>query len=127
PTISTIVDLGYVHKRGSALVPSWTAFSVIRLLEEHFGRYVDYTFTARMEYDLDQIAAGEMDRQDWLSGFYCGAAESADGLIHTVESRGDIDARAVNSMPVGEGSTLRDGRDGTDLEETLPDAAEEAR
>src|SRR5699024_7023500 len=46
PTISTIVDRGYVHKRGSALVPSWTAFSVIRLLEEHFGRYVDYTFTA---------------------------------------------------------------------------------
>ena len=107
PTISTILDRGYVRKRGSALVPSWIAFSVIRLLEEHFARYVDYEFTARMEDDLDQIAAGQMDRRDWLEGFYFGQAESAQGLKHTVENLGDIDARAISSIPVAEGITLR--------------------
>lgn len=125
PTISTIVDRGYVRKRGSALVPSWTAFSVIRLLEEHFGRYVDYTFTARMEDDLDQIAAGQMDRQDWLAGFYFGSEQTAAGLKHTVENLGDIDARAINSIPVAEGITLRVGRYGPYLEQALPADAEE--
>ncbi|MDN6350338.1 MAG: type I DNA topoisomerase [Yaniella sp.] len=125
PTISTIVDRGYVRKRGSALVPSWTAFSVIRLLEEHFGRYVDYTCTARMEDDLDQIAAGQMDRQDWLAGFYFGSEQTAAGLKHTVENLGDIDARAINSIPVAEGITLRVGRYGPYLEQALPADAEE--
>ena len=120
PTISTIIDRGYVRKRGSALVPSWIAFSVIRLLEEHFSQYVDYKFTARMEDDLDQIAAGKMDRQDWLSGFYFGAADSAEGLKETVENLGDIDARAINSIPVAEGITLRVGRYGPYLEQALP-------
>ncbi|WP_022869417.1 type I DNA topoisomerase [Yaniella halotolerans] len=125
PTISTIVDRGYVRKRGSALVPSWTAFSVIRLLEEHFGRYVDYKFTARMEDDLDQIAAGQMDRQDWLAGFYFGSEQTVEGLKHTVENLGDIDARAINSIPVAEGITLRVGRYGPYLEQALPADAEE--
>src|SRR5699024_8994160 len=71
------------------------------------------------------IAAGEMDRQDWLSGFYFGAAESAEGLKHTVENLGDIDARAVNSIPVAAGITLRVGRYGPYLEQALPADAEE--
>ena len=64
--ISTILDRGYVTQRGQALVPSWIAFSVVRLLEEHFGDLVEYDFTAEMEDDLDHIAAGEADRVDWL-------------------------------------------------------------
>jgi len=104
--ISTILDRGYVFKRGTALVPSFTAFAVIGLLEQHFGRLVDYGFTASMEDDLDSIANGERERVDWLTRFYFGAADgSADGalglkeLVH--ERLGDIDAREVNSIPIG--------------------------
>lgn len=133
PTISTIMDRGYVKKRGTALVPSWTAFSVIRLLEEHFDRYVDYDFTARMEDDLDKIAAGEMERAAWLEAFYFGAEhaaqtdddQAADGLKSVVENLGDIDARAVNSVHLTDDITLRVGRYGPYLEKALPADASE--
>ncbi|MFC7401224.1 type I DNA topoisomerase [Citricoccus sp. GCM10030269] len=125
PTISTIMDRGYVTKRGNALVPSWTAFSVIRLLEEHFGRYVDYDFTARMEDDLDRIAAGEVQREAWLQTFYFGAESSQEGLKAVVDNLGDIDARAVNSIPVAEGITLRVGKFGPYLEKDVPADAPE--
>src|SRR5699024_11568482 len=81
-TISVIVDRGYVLRRGQALVPNWVAFSVVRLLEEHFDRLIDYDFTAGMEADLDRIAAGEADRVDWLTGFYFGREESEIGRAH---------------------------------------------
>ncbi|TLP71832.1 type I DNA topoisomerase [Nesterenkonia sphaerica] len=121
PTISVIMDRGYVTKRGSALVPSWTAFSVIRLLEEHFGRYVDYDFTARLEDDLDQIARGEIEREAWLQGFYLGAPSGEEGLKKVVENLGEIDARAVNTIEVAEGVEVRVGRYGPYLERPNPD------
>jgi DNA topoisomerase-1 len=77
--IKTVQDRGYVWKKGSALVPSWVAFAVIGLLERHFGRLVDYNFTAAMEDELDSIASGSQQRTDWLSGFYFGAEGSAGG------------------------------------------------
>ena len=64
--ISTIMDRGYVQVRSGSLVPSWTAFSVVRLLENSFGPYVNYEFTAQMEEDLDRIARGEESRVEWL-------------------------------------------------------------
>ncbi|WP_420799105.1 type I DNA topoisomerase [Nesterenkonia muleiensis] len=121
PTISVIMDRGYVTKRGSALVPSWTAFSVIRLLEEHFGRYVDYDFTARLEDDLDQIARGEIEREAWLQGFYFGAATTEEGLKTVVDNLGEIDARAVNTIEIVEGVEVRVGRYGPYLERPNPD------
>ncbi len=96
--LSTIQDRGYVWKKGGALIPSFTAFAVVTLLEQHFPNLVDYAFTARMEDDLDSIAAGEQERVPWLTRFYLGA----EGLRQTVEDKlGDIDARAVNSIPIG--------------------------
>lgn len=114
-TMSTIIDRGYVTKRGQALVPSWLAFSVTRLLEENLSRLVDYDFTAEMESDLDRIAAGAQDRKEWLTQFYFGDGES-NGLKGLVDGLGDIDARAVNSIDIGEGITLRVGRYGPYLE-----------
>jgi DNA topoisomerase I len=70
--ISTIINKGYVTKKGSALVPEWIAFTVTRFLEENFGHLVDYEFTASMEADLDRIALGELDRSTWLKNFYFG-------------------------------------------------------
>ena len=99
--MGTITDRGYVWKKGSALVPSFTAFSVVNLLELHFPKLVDYAFTADMEDDLDRIAAGEEEQVPWLQRFYFGA-EDDPGLKEKVSSRlGDIDARAVNSIPLG--------------------------
>ncbi|MFC7404436.1 type I DNA topoisomerase [Georgenia alba] len=117
-TISVIVDRGYVERRAQALVPTWLAFSVVRLLEDNLPRLVDYDFTAEMEADLDRIAAGEAERVSWLAGFYRGDA-SADrpGLKNIVADLGDIDARAANSIDIGEGITLRVGRYGPYLEE----------
>ncbi|MCW2601060.1 MAG: topA [Frankiales bacterium] len=108
--ISTIQDRGYVWKKGSALVPTWLAFAVIGLLEQHFGRLVDYGFTASMEDDLDDIAGGNGDSVPWLTRFYFGSDEGkAGGLARqgglkklTSEGLGDIDARAVNSIPIGQ-------------------------
>jgi DNA topoisomerase-1 len=104
--INTIQERGYVWKKGSALVPSWIAFSVIGLLERHFGRLVDYDFTAAMEDELDRIARGEQQRTHWLSGFYFGgdigpedSVGRSGGLKKLVGSGVDnIDAREVNSI-----------------------------
>jgi DNA topoisomerase-1 len=98
--IATIQDRGYVWKRGSALVPSFTAFAVVGLLERHFGDLVDYAFTARMEDDLDEIANGDEEAIPWLSRFYFG---NGDVGLHSVvnEQLGEIDAREVNSIPIG--------------------------
>nr|WP_241429023.1 type I DNA topoisomerase [Agrococcus sp. ARC_14] len=113
--IDTIVRRGFVTQRGGALVPNWIAFSTIKLLEDNLGDYVDYDFTAEMLADLDRIADGELDRQDWLQRFYFGS-EVRPGLKSTVENLGDIDARAINSIPVAEGVTLRVGQYGPYLE-----------
>ncbi|WP_127792815.1 type I DNA topoisomerase [Agromyces sp. LHK192] len=123
--ISTILDRGYVTQRGQALVPSWTAFSVVRLLEEHFGDLVEYDFTAEMEDDLDRIASGEADRVDWLNGFYFGG-DRHKGLRQIVDNLGDIDAREINSVEIAPGITLRIGKYGPYLETQEPDAAPDA-
>ncbi|HEX7835321.1 MAG TPA: type I DNA topoisomerase [Pseudolysinimonas sp.] len=113
--ISTIIDRGYVTPRGTALVPSWIAFSVVRLLEEHFGDLVEYDFTAEMEDDLDRIADGEADRVGWLKSFYFGS-EQHRGLRKTIDNLGDIDAREVNSVRIADDITLRIGKYGPYLE-----------
>ncbi len=110
--LGTIIDRGYVFKRGSALVPAWLAFATIGLLERHFGSLVDYDFTAAMEEDLDRIAGGEQNRVDWLRKFYFGGGDRDPGLHELVSGFGDIDAREVNSIPIGEGIILRVGRYG---------------
>ncbi len=118
-TISVIQDRGYVFSRGQALVPTWLAFAVTRLLAEHFERLVDYEFTADMERGLDQIAAGDQDRTAWLDGFYFGdrsGTAEAGGLRGLLENLGEIDARDINSVPIGDGITLRVGRYGPYLE-----------
>ncbi|WP_159623410.1 type I DNA topoisomerase [Ruania rhizosphaerae] len=125
-TISVITDRGYVLRRGQALVPSWVAFSVIRLLEEHFPKLIDYDFTAEMESDLDRIAAGEADRVDWLAGFYFGR-DGAEGLQNLVEDLGEIDAREINSITIADGITLRVGRYGPYLEGTPSEEGGQAR
>jgi len=119
-TISVITERGYVDRRGQALVPTWLAFAVIRLLEENYGRLVDYDFTAGMEADLDSIAHGERDRVDWLTGFYYGR-DGDEGLKDMVADAGDIDAREVNSIPIGDGIVLRVGRYGPYLEVPAPE------
>ena len=114
--IGTILDRGYVFKRGTALVPSFLAFAVTGLLEQHFGRLVDYSFTAQMEDDLDRIAAGEQERVDWLRHFYFGG-NGDEGLHALVSDLSEIDARAVNSLPLGDsGIVLRVGRYGPYVE-----------
>jgi DNA topoisomerase-1 len=117
--ISTIMDRGYVDNRSGSLVPSWVAFSVVRLLEEHFAEYVDYEFTAEMEEDLDRISRGEENKERWLSSFYFGS-DSRHGLKPIVEDLGEIDARAVNSVAIADGITLRVGRFGPYLETEGP-------
>jgi len=130
--IKTIQDRGYVHKKGSALVPSWVAFAVTGLLEQHFGRLVDYDFTAAMEDELDAIAAGQEQRTNWLNNFYFGGdhgvADSvarAGGLKKLVGVNLEgIDAREVNSIKLFddvEGRTVyvRVGKNGPYLERTI--------
>ncbi|MEO5920255.1 MAG: type I DNA topoisomerase [Pseudolysinimonas sp.] len=113
--ISTIIDRGYVTPRGTALVPSWIAFSVVRLLEQHFGDLVEYDFTAEMEEDLDRIADGEANRVDWLNGFYFGNDQHR-GLRKVIDNLGDIDARDINSVRIADDITLRIGKYGPYLE-----------
>ncbi len=116
--IGTILNRGYVYKKGTALVPAWLAFSVIRLLEEHFPRQVSYEFTALMEDVLDEIAAGEKDRVTELGEFYYGTDDIA-GLHTLVTELGDIDARELATFPIGgpdSGINLRVGRYGPYLE-----------
>src|SRR5690625_2041301 len=105
-TISVITDRGYVLRRGSQLMPSWLAFSVVRLLEEHFDRLVDYDFTAGMEADQDRSAAGSENREHWLRGFYFGDTETT-GLKPLVDGLGEIDAREINTIPITSDIALR--------------------
>ncbi|MFF6786924.1 type I DNA topoisomerase [Streptomyces sp. NPDC012510] len=142
--IGTILDRGYVFKKGTALVPSFLSFAVVNLLEKHFGRLVDYDFTAKMEDDLDRIARGEARAVPWLKRFYFGetaadahsvegangsAAEAGNGdgdhlggLKELVTDLGAIDAREVSSFPVGNGIVLRVGRYGPYVERGEKDA-----
>ncbi|RGE19374.1 type I DNA topoisomerase [Leucobacter sp. wl10] len=113
--ISTIMDRGYVAKKGQALVPSWIAFSVVRLLEQHFSELVDYDFTAEMENDLDRIAAGEEARGKWLGEFYFGN-DAHPGLRGVVDNLGEIDARAINTIRIDDQISLRNGKYGPYLE-----------
>ncbi len=107
--ITTIQDRGYVWKKGSALVPTWLAFAVVKLLEDHFGRLVDYGFTASMEDDLDEIAGGRGHAVEWLTRFYFGSDEGKEGGLAKQgglkkmvgENLGDIDARDINSIVIG--------------------------
>lgn len=124
--ISTIIDRGYVYERGRALIPSWLAFAVIKLLEANFPKYVDYAFTADMENGLDRIAHGEETGRDWLTRFYFGSgdvsAKSAEeahiGLQQQVAELGEIDAREINTINIGDGLHVRVGRYGPYLEDT---------
>jgi DNA topoisomerase-1 len=127
--IKTIQDRGYVHKKGSALVPSWVAFAVTGLLEQHFGRLVDYGFTAAMEDELDAIASGSERRTNWLNNFYFGGDH---GVADSVARSGGlkklvginlegIDAREVNSIKLfddaeGRAIYVRVGKNGPYLE-----------
>jgi DNA topoisomerase I len=114
--LGTIVDRGYVRRSGQALVPTFLAFAVTTLLEQHFGRLVDYEFTALMEDDLDRIAAGDEQRSAWLRRFYYGSGSDDEGLKELVSDLGDIDARAVNTIEIGNGIELRIGRYGPYLQ-----------
>ncbi len=130
--IKTIQDRGYVHKKGSALVPSWVAFAVTGLLEQHFGRLVDYDFTAAMEDELDEIATGQERRTNWLSNFYFGGEHGvADSIARAgglkklvgVNLEG-IDAREVNSIKLfddeeGRPIVVRVGKNGPYLERMI--------
>ncbi|MGW0597352.1 type I DNA topoisomerase [Streptomyces sp. NPDC002776] len=141
--IGTILDRGYVFKKGTALVPSFLSFAVVNLLEKHFGRLVDYDFTARMEDDLDRIARGEAQSVPWLKRFYFGEGEAAavggaaeagngdgdhlGGLKELVTDLGAIDAREVSSFPVGDGIVLRVGRYGPYIERGEKDSENHQR
>jgi len=117
--IRTITTRDYVFKKGSALVPTWLAFAVTRLLEEHFPKLVDYAFTAEMEEILDQIAGGSAERLQVLTAFYFGA-EDREGLQKLVSELGEIDARRLSTFAVGDvdaGVVVRVGRFGTYVED----------
>ena len=118
--IGTILDRGYVFKKGTALVPSFLAFAVVTLLERHFGQLVDYEVTARMEDVLDEIARGDAERVPWLRRFYFGAPDGDDadpGLKSLVGDISDIDAREVSSFPLPDSDiVVRVGRYGPYLE-----------
>ncbi|MET0999361.1 MAG: type I DNA topoisomerase [Marmoricola sp.] len=116
--MGTILNRGYVYKKGTALVPAWLAFSVIRLLEEHFARLVSYEFTAVMEDVLDEIAGGRRDRNTELAEFYFGSGE-VEGLKTLVSELGEIDAKELATFPIGgpdSGIALRVGKYGPYLE-----------
>ncbi|MFJ4046538.1 type I DNA topoisomerase [Microbacterium sp. NPDC089987] len=117
--IGTVIDRGYATKRGQALVPTWLAFSVVRLLEQHFADLIDYDFTAALEDDLDAIARGEQNRVEWLKSFYYGS-ENQVGLRQVVDNLGEIDARALNSTRITDDATLRFGKYGPYLEVVDP-------
>ncbi|MFI2436555.1 type I DNA topoisomerase [Streptomyces sp. NPDC018693] len=139
--IGTILDRGYVFKKGTALVPSFLSFAVVNLLEKHFGRLVDYDFTAKMEDDLDAIARGEAQAVPWLKRFYFGegtgnggAADAGNGdgdhlggLKELVTDLGAIDAREVSTFPVGNDIVLRVGRYGPYIERGEKDAENHQR
>jgi DNA topoisomerase-1 len=118
--MSTIQDRGYVAKRGRALVPTFLAFSVTGLLEQHFGKLVDYEFTASMEEDLDRIANGEEDRITWLTKFFFGT-EGNPGLEALAADLGAIDAQQINTMKMGEDIEIRVGRYGAYIQKGVGD------
>jgi len=118
--MSTIQDRGYVAKRGRALVPTFLAFSVTGLLEQHFGKLVDYEFTASMEEDLDRIANGEEDRITWLTKFFFGT-EGNPGLEALAADLGAIDAQQINTMKMGEDIEIRVGRYGAYIQKGAGD------
>ncbi|PXY34283.1 type I DNA topoisomerase [Prauserella endophytica] len=137
--IKTIQDRGYVWKKGSALVPSWIAFSVVGLLEQHFERLVDYDFTAAMEDELDRIASGDEQRTRWLSKFYFGGDMGVDGSIGRLgglkklvgSGVEDIDAREINSIKLfddteGRAVVVRVGRYGPYLEREVDGESQRA-
>ncbi len=114
--MGTILDRGYVFKKGTALIPTFLAFAVIQLLERHFDRLVDYDFTARLETDLDRIAAGDEERVAWLARFYFGDGDPGLHALVTEHLEG-IDARDVNSIRIpGTDVVVRVGRYGPYLE-----------
>jgi DNA topoisomerase I len=99
--IQTVQDRGYIWKKGQALVPTWTAFAVVNLMEQHFDELVDYAFTAHVETDLDAIANGDRQKDQWLRAFYFGD-DTLPGLKRLVEENLDeIDAAAINTFPLG--------------------------
>jgi len=114
--MQTIQDRGYVAKRGRALVPTFLAFSVTGLLEQHFTKLIDYEFTASMEEDLDRIANGEEERVAWLTKFFYGT-ENNPGLADLSADLGAIDAQAINTMKMGEDIEIRVGRFGAYLQQ----------
>lgn len=138
--IKTIQDRGYVFSRGNALVPSWVAFAVVGLLEQNFSSLVDYDFTSSMEDELDEIAAGNEDRTQWLTSFYFGNAEARDNMADSIARQGglkslvgdnleQIDAREVNSLRLlvdaeGRDIVVRVGRYGPYLERIVGHTAE---
>jgi DNA topoisomerase-1 len=125
--MGTILDRGYAAKRGSALVPSFLAFAVITLLERHFSSLVDFDFTARMEEVLDQVAGGSAERTDTLKDFYFGDEDGGFAGLHPlVNNLGEIDAREINSIPVGDGIVVRVGRYGPYVERGQGDEAQRA-
>ncbi len=132
--IKTIQDRGYVYKKGSAMVPSWVAFAVIGLLEQHFSRLVDYDFTAAMEDELDAIAGGLEQRTNWLSNFYFGGEHGVEGSVARAgglkklvgANLEDIDARTINSIKLfddeeGRAVNVRVGKNGPYLERMIVD------
>ncbi len=124
PTIQTIQDRGYVVKRGQALIPTFTAFAVIELLEQHYPRLIDYDFTAAMEDQLDQIAGGDATAVDFLTAFYFGSLAAPEGSVAhagglkklVTEQLGEIDARSINSIRLFDDVVVRVGRYGPYIE-----------
>jgi DNA topoisomerase-1 len=114
--IGTILGRGYVYKKGTSLVPAWLAFAVIRLLERHFTRLVDYEFTANMEDVLDEVAAGRRIAKDVLARFYFGGGD-LEGLKTLVTELGEIDARELSTFELAEGIVVRVGRYGPYVED----------
>ncbi|MDR2702842.1 MAG: type I DNA topoisomerase, partial [Cellulomonadaceae bacterium] len=124
-TISTIQDRGYVQNVGQALVPTWLSFAVTKLLEDHFDWLVDYRFTAKMEEDLDDIAAGDRDRRKWLELFYFGdGSKDRRGIKDRVDNLPEIDPVVINSVPLGDGMRLRVGRYGPYVEDLAAQVGE---
>ncbi|MGZ5396995.1 MAG: type I DNA topoisomerase [Aeromicrobium sp.] len=114
--VNTIQNRGYVYKKGTALVPAWIAFSVIRLMEQHFGRLIEYRFTADLEGVLDEVAGGREDRLNVLQSFWTGEGEGNTGLKRLVEGLGDIDARELSTFPLADDISVRVGRYGPYVE-----------
>ena len=133
--IDTILRRDYTFKKGSALVPTFTAFAVVSLMEQHMGHLIDPSFTAKMESNLDAISRGDDERLPYLRKFYDEGFERAPGLRPLLDKKvEDIDARTVCSIPIGKSSKdedliVRVGRYGPFIqcgERTAPIPAETA-